>query len=294
MDIGFITAFVGGMLALLSPCSALLLPAFFAATVGSKLQLLVHGAVFYLGLVVTLVPFGLGVGALGSLFIEQRGLVIGVTSLVLVLLGAAQVLGLGFDMSRVIPGASGLQRRANARSGFVRTLLLGAVSGVAGFCAGPILGAVLTLALGQGSPWAAGGLLAVYGAGMVVPLIVIAALWSRLGARGQRLLRGRAITVWGRQYHTTSVITGLLIIGVGLLFWFTNGLVSMPALVPTSVQAWLQGQAGVLSNPVVEVLGIAALAVLALAVWWTVARRRARAAATKIEDTGILTTLGSR
>lgn len=276
MDIGVITAFVGGMLALLSPCSALLLPAFFAATVGSKLQLVVHGAVFYLGLVVTLVPFGLGMGALGTLFLEQRGLVIGVTSLVLVLLGVAQVLGLGFDLSRVLPGASALQRRAGSRSGFVRTLLLGAVSGVAGFCAGPILGAVLTLAMGQGSAWAAGGLLAVYGAGMVVPLIAIAALWGRLGARGQRLLRGRAVTIWGREFHTTSVITGVLIIGVGLLFWFTNGLVSVPALVPTSVQAWLQSQVGVLSNPVVEVVGIVALAVIALAAWFVISRRRAR------------------
>ncbi len=35
MDIGFVTAFVGGTLALLSPCAALLMPAFFASTVGA-------------------------------------------------------------------------------------------------------------------------------------------------------------------------------------------------------------------------------------------------------------------
>ncbi|GAA1316270.1 cytochrome c biogenesis CcdA family protein [Leucobacter albus] len=274
MEIGFVTAFLGGALALLSPCSALLLPAFFASTVGSKLQLLVHGATFYLGLALTLVPFGLGVGALGSLFIEQRGLVIAATSAVLVVLGVLQALGFGFDVSRMVPGAGAVQRRASGRTGLVRTLLLGAVGGVAGFCAGPILGAVLTLALGQGSTHVAGAMLAVYGAGMVVPLVVIAALWERLGARGQRLLRGRSVRVFGRDLHTTSLVTGLLIAGVGLLFWLTNGLVSLPTLVPTAVQAWVQERGAVFASPVFDVLGIALLAALALW-WWVVSRRRA-------------------
>ena len=50
MDIGVLGAFLGGALALLSPCGALLLPAFFASTVGSGPRLALHGAVFYLGL----------------------------------------------------------------------------------------------------------------------------------------------------------------------------------------------------------------------------------------------------
>lgn len=284
MEIGFVTAFIGGILALLSPCSALLLPAFFASSVGTKLKLLVHGSVFYLGLVVTLVPFGLGLGALGSLFLDQRGMVIAITSIVLVALGVLQVLGLGFDFSRILPGAAKLHQKASARKGLIRTFLLGAVSGVAGFCAGPILGAVLTLAMGQGSTWAAGILLAIYGAGMVVPLIVIAALWQKLGTRGQRFLRGRTITVFGRQLHTTSLITGLLIIGVGLLFWFTNGLVSMPSLVPTDVQAWAQTQGAVLSNPLFDVIAIVVLAGIALGIW-VMARRKAatKSTATRAE-----------
>ncbi|MGO1435340.1 MAG: cytochrome c biogenesis CcdA family protein [Canibacter sp.] len=278
MQIGFVTAFIGGVLALLSPCSALLLPAFFASSVDAKLRLLVQGSVFYLGLTVTLVPFGLGLGALGSLFMDQRGLVIAVTATVLIVLGILQVLGFGFDFSRILPGAAKLQQKASTRKGLIRTFLLGAVSGVAGFCAGPILGAVLTLAMGQGSALTAGILLAVYGAGMVVPLVVIAALWQKLGVRGQRFLRGRAITVFGRQLHTTSIITGILIIGVGLLFWFTNGLVSMPSLVPTDVQAWAQTQGAVLSSPLVDVVGISLLATAAITAWGLSRRKTARLA----------------
>lgn len=273
MEIGFVTAFLGGMLALLSPCSALLLPAFFASTVGAKLKLLVHGGVFYLGLTVTLVPFGLGLGALGSLFMQQRGLVIAVTSIVLIGLGVVQVLGLGFDFARILPGITKLRQKASTRNGFVSTFLLGAVGGVAGFCAGPILGAVLTLSMGQGNIWIAGVLLAVYGAGMVVPLIIIAALWVKLGVRGQRVLRGRTFTVIGRDFHSTTVITGLLIIAAGLLFWFTNGLVAMPSLVPTAVQAWAQEQGAVFSNPVFDIIAISVLAVIAVGAW-ILARRK--------------------
>lgn len=274
MEIGFLTAFLGGMLALLSPCSALLLPAFFASTVGTKLQLLVHGAVFYVGLILTLVPFGLGLGALGALLLSERGLIIAITSVVLVILGLAQVFGLGFDLARMLPGVSRMRQNASTRTGFLRTLLLGAVGGVAGFCAGPILGAILTLALAQSNPWSAGALLAVYGAGMVVPLVVIAALWQRMSPRGRRLLRGRSFTVLGREFHTTSVITGTLIIAVGILFWFTNGLVSMPALIPTDVQAWIQERGSLLADPIVDIIAILALTVLTLTIWGFNRRRK--------------------
>src|SRR5690606_29917344 len=107
----------------------------------------------------------------------------------------------------------------------------------------------------------------VYGAGMVIPLVIIAAVWQRSGNRGRRLLQGRTFTVFGRRFHTTSVLTGTLIITVGVVFWFTNGLVSMPSLVPTDVQAWSQRQSALLGDPLVDVAGIVILAALALSVW---------------------------
>src|SRR5699024_3208136 len=132
------------------------------------------------------------------------------------LLGIAQLLGFGFDPARLMPGADRLQSRTASATGLVKTLLLGAAGGVAGFCAGPILGAVLTLAAARGDAVGAGGLLAVYGAGMVLPLLLIAALWQKLGTRGRSALRGRTFTVLGRELHTTSALTGLLIIVVGI------------------------------------------------------------------------------
>ncbi|MCH8563101.1 cytochrome c biogenesis CcdA family protein [Nesterenkonia sp. LB17] len=284
MEISLVTAFLGGMLALLSPCSALLLPAFFASTVGARLKLLVHGSIFYLGLILTLVPLGLGLGAVGTLFIDHRQALIVGTSVILILLGLAQMVGLGFDFSKALPGTQRLQQQAHTRKGLVRTFLLGAASGVAGFCAGPILGAILTLAVAQGSVPLAGLMLAVYGAGMVVPLIILAALWGRIGTRSMRFIRGRGFTVLGRQLHTTSVIAGALIAGVGVLFWTTNGLVTAPSLVPSETQGWLQAMSSSVSGPVADILLILGISAAILLVW-AVNRRSSVRAQERAPDT---------
>ncbi len=274
MDIGLVTAFLGGMLAILSPCGALLLPAFFASTVGAGPRLLLHGSIFYLGLLLVLVPLGVGAGAIGTLFLTHRALVIGIASGILVVFGLLQIFGIGFDPARLLPGGQALQQRASSSVGVIKTFLLGSASGIAGFCAGPILGAVLTLAAAQGDLFTAGALLAVYGAGMVVPLLIIAALWGKIGDQGRRRLRGRSFTVLGREFHTTSVITGVLITIVGVVFWATNGLIDMPSLIPTSVSAWVQGRSSILANGWVDLGVILAVAAIALLVWWRSARQK--------------------
>ncbi|GAA4282928.1 cytochrome c biogenesis CcdA family protein [Brevibacterium daeguense] len=277
MELGLVTAFLGGVLALLSPCGALLLPAFFASTVGAGPRLWLHGAVFYGGLLVVLVPLGMGAGALGALFTAHREAVIVTSSVLLIVFGIVQALGFGFDPTRMLPGTRSLQQRAGSRSGLVKTVMLGAVSGVAGFCTGPILGAVLTLAAAQGSVLTAGVLLGIYGAGMVVPLLLVATLWGRMGTRGRALMRGRTFRFLGRDLHTTSVVTGLLIAGVGVVFWATNGLVGVPELVPSSTQAWLQQRSGLLAGPVVDVLAILLAAGLVLLIWARARRPRTAA-----------------
>jgi cytochrome c biogenesis protein CcdA len=64
LDVGYLAAFLGGLLALISPCSALLLPSFFAYAFGGPTRMLARTGVFYLGLVIVLVPLGAGSGGL--------------------------------------------------------------------------------------------------------------------------------------------------------------------------------------------------------------------------------------
>lgn len=262
-----VTAFAGGTLALLSPCGALLLPAFFASTVGARGRLLGHGIVFYVGLLITLVPVGIGVGALAGLVANHRSMIIGVASAVIILLGLTQLSGRGFDLSRMLPGITCLQEQSLHRVGWVKTLILGAVSGVAGFCTGPILGAVLTVAASRGMSGAA-VLLGIYALGMVVPLIAIAAVWNRMGGHTRRFLRGREVRLGPVRIHTTNLITGLLLVAVGIAFWRTNGFISVPEPIAADTQLRLQGDMALLADPVVDIVAVVAIAAALLFWWW--------------------------
>ena len=116
-------------------------------------------------------------------------------------------------------------------------------------------------------------MLAVYGAGMVVPLLVIAALWARLGGRGRGLLRGREIAVGPLRLHSTSMLTGALMIVVGVVFQTTNGLVSVPSFIPTDVVSRLQSSA-LLSGATADVIAISGIAVALVGLWVLRDRRR--------------------
>ncbi|MFE3648621.1 cytochrome c biogenesis CcdA family protein, partial [Streptomyces sp. NPDC059152] len=94
-DIGYLAAFLGGTLALVSPCSALLLPAFFAYSLASPGRLLARTGVFYLGLATTLVPLGAASTAASRLFNGHRDLLIALGGWVVIALGVAQILGEG-------------------------------------------------------------------------------------------------------------------------------------------------------------------------------------------------------
>ncbi|WP_226841969.1 cytochrome c biogenesis CcdA family protein [Brevibacterium sp. FME37] len=282
MDIGLLSAFIGGVLALLSPCAALLLPAFFGSTVGVGSRLVLHAAIFYVGMLLVLIPLGMGAGTLGALFTAYRGPIVLVASVILIILGIVQFFGFGFDPAKALPGADAMRSKSATATGATKTFLLGATSGIAGVCSGPILGAVLTLAATRGSVFLGGVMLAIYGAGMVVPLFIIAALWSRIGPRTRSVMRGGSVNFFGRRLPVISMITGALMIVIGIVFWMTNGLVSAPSLVSTSSLAHAQEWASSWTSTTVDIIVVCLLAVMAIVLWFRHERRRAK----EIRDRG--------
>src|ERR671939_386474 len=96
VEVSFLASFLGGLLSLLSPCSALLLPAFFAYAFQPRGELVGRTAVFYLGLCTTLVPLGMGISAVSALVYGHRSVVITVSGLVIIAFGVVQALGGGF------------------------------------------------------------------------------------------------------------------------------------------------------------------------------------------------------
>ncbi|MDG4860782.1 cytochrome c biogenesis CcdA family protein [Streptomyces sp. T-3] len=239
-DIGYLVAFLGGLLALLSPCSALLLPAFFAYSIDSSSRLLARTGIFYLGLATTLVPLGAAGSYAGRFFYGNRDLLVLVGGWLIIGLGVLQILGMGFA-SRRMAELSGRIRPTTGLSVYA----LGAVYGLAGFCAGPILGSVLTVAALGGNPGYGGALLAVYALGMAVPLFLLALLWERFDLGKRRWLRGRVFTLGRFELHTTSLLSGLFFIALGTLFLAYDGTTALPGLLDVddsfAVEQWARG-----------------------------------------------------
>ena len=212
-EASYLAAFLGGLFSLLSPCSALLLPAFFAYAFESRRELVKKTVVFYLGLCATLVPLGMGISAVSRLFYGHRSTLILVAGILLILLGVWQLAGRGFSLGPF----EGLRARIKGDSAGA-TFALGAVYGFAGFCSGPILGAVLTVAAASGETLRGAGLLATYALGMAAPLFLLASLWDRLDLGGRRWLRGRELSFGRLRVHTTNLVSGTMFVLLGVLF----------------------------------------------------------------------------
>src|SRR5829696_1371145 len=217
VEVSFLASFLGGLLSLLSPCSALLLPAFFAYAFQSRGELVGRTVVFYVGLCATLVPLGMGISAVSALVYGHRSTLITVSGLIIAF-GVLQLLGGGFAFGPIERLRGGIKGNT-----LVATFFLGAVYGFAGFCSGPILGAVLTVAASSGSVLRGAGLLATYAAGMAAPLFLMALLWDRLDLGHRPWLRGRGISLGPLRLHTTNLLSGLMFVAIGVLFIVFEG-----------------------------------------------------------------------
>ncbi len=231
---------------------------------------------FYLGLAATLVPLGVASSAASGLLYGHREALILIAGWVIIGLGAVQIFGRGFTFGPAVR----LQQRMAGRGGWIAVFGLGAAYGLAGFCSGPILSAVLTIAAVGGQPARGGALLAVYALGMAAPMFVLAALWQRYDLSRRRWLRGRAFSLGLLHLHTTSTISGLLFIGIGVLFLVFDGTAALSDVLgltaSTDTQLAAQNAITRLSARVSDTALLAALAVvIVLTTAWRL-RRPAR------------------
>ena len=217
VEASYLVAFFGGVLSLLSPCSALLLPAFFAYAFQGG-ALVKRTGLFYLGLATTLVPLGMGISAVSGLFYGYRDVLIPAAGAMIIAFGVLQILGRGFAFGPLTRMQGKIQG-----DGAGSTYALGAVYGFAGFCSGPILGAVLTVAATSGRALQGAGLLATYAAGMAAPLLCMALLWDRFDLGHRRWLRGREVSVGPVRVHTTSLFSGVMFVLIGTAFIVYQG-----------------------------------------------------------------------
>lgn len=271
-DLSFVAALLGGVLAILSPCSALLLPAFFAVACTSRARLVTQAAAFYLGLATLFVPLGLGVSLIASLFVDQRELVIAVAGAALVGFGLYTLAGGGFELA---PGVASRLHRVEGRYTAYAT---GLAYGVAGFCTGPILGAVLAIAAASGQAAVGAALLATYALGMTVPVFALALVWDRWKIGERTWLRGATVDLLGSTLPVSRLVAGLLFILMGVIFVLFRGSSALGALYESFGLTDLAQAIQVRLEGIDLDRWIAAAAVIGVSAWLARRRLRSRAA----------------
>ena len=218
MEVGFTVAFVAGALSISSPCVLPLLPIYLVHLAGQgqdgtlppRSVVLAHAAVFVFGFGVVFVALGASLGAVGEAVQAYRDW--------LTRVGGAFMLLLGLNLLGIVrvPFLERAHRLrvpgAGDRPGRLSSSFLVGVGFAAGWtpCAGPVLGAILTLAIGSAGPGRAAALLAVYAAGLAIPFLLAAAT---LGGVVRPMRRAGAALTVGSGAVMTAVGT-LMILGI--------------------------------------------------------------------------------
>ena len=125
------------------------------------------------------------------------------------------------------------------------------------------------MAMAGSSAGYGGLLLAIYAFGMTVPLFVIAALWDTFDLGRRRWLRGRELRLGPLRVHSTTLVSGLLFLVIGVLFLVTDGTGTLGGLfgmdAQYSAQVWVRNASGLVSD--VAVLVPVAVVVLGATAW---------------------------
>ncbi len=159
----------------------------------------------------------MGASLATTLVLDHRDTLILTAGVILVAFGALELAGRSLSFFKMSGGTA-----EETRSLF-GTYSLGLVYGFGGFCSGPILGSVLTVAATDGNVLRGGGLLATYALGTVVPLFLLAAVWDRARIGEKRWIRGWGVKVGPLSVHSTNLVAGVMFILLGLSFILLRG-----------------------------------------------------------------------
>lgn len=219
-DVSIAVAVAAGALSFISPCVLALLPVYLAflgeaasadgtATAGAtRAAVLPQALLFVAGFSILFVVIGTSIGLVGAPLFRipevRQAAGIAVIAVGIITTG---VFGPIVDRFRIGVDPSTLP---TARS--VRALALGGLVAIGWTpCIGPVLGAIFTMGASSGSAPVVALLLTAYSIGLAIPFLVAALAFPRL----------RPLIEFLRRYHrVVQVISGLLIVVIGVLIFF--------------------------------------------------------------------------
>jgi len=221
MDIARITiglAFLAGLASFLSPCVFSLVPAYIGylggraaggeTTENNRFVTFTHGLAFVLGFSVVFITLGVATSAFGRLLFDLRFILAKVGGIVVIIFGLHMI---GVFRIPFLEYDTRVQKVPDRKWGYLSSALMG-VFFSAGWapCVGPVLGAILTLALNGGSISTGISLLSAYSAGLAIPFL-LAALglgWVSLTLRK-----------YGKVMHYVEMVMGVVLVIIGVMLF---------------------------------------------------------------------------
>ena len=219
-DVSIAVAVAAGALSFLSPCVLALLPVYIAfvgeaasahgnvTAAATRTAVLPQALLFVAGFSILFVVIGTSIGVIGApLFrIPEARQAAGIAVIAVGVITTG-VFGPVLDRFRV-----GVDPAALPTIRSVRALALGGLVAVGWTpCIGPVLGAIFTMGASSGSAPVVALLLTAYSIGLAIPFMVAALAFPRVRP---------VIEVLRRHHRVVQVISGVLIVVIGVLIFF--------------------------------------------------------------------------
>jgi cytochrome c-type biogenesis protein len=209
-------AFLAGLASFLSPCVFSLVPAYIGYLGGraaggesaksNRWVTFTHGLAFVLGFSVVFIFLGVAASAFGGLLFDIRTWLAKIGGILVVIfglhmIGVFRIPFLEYDLR--------VHSQVDPRWGYISSALMG-VFFSAGWspCVGPVLGAILTLALNGGSVLLGVKLLSAYSAGLAIPFLIAA-----LGIGWVSII----LRKYSKVMRYVEIAMGVLLVIVGLM-----------------------------------------------------------------------------
>ena len=226
-EVTLLAAFAAGVLSFISPCVLPLIPGYLSFVSGVTLdemrgagtgappapgvrrRAVIMSLAFVLGFSLVFIGLGASATAIGSVLMDHLSLLGKIAGVVIILFGLHMMgilkIGLLYSEKRM--------QTSGKPAGFFGAMLVG-IAFAFGWtpCIGPILAAILAVAATQESVGEGVKLLAVYSAGLGVPFVATALAINKFFAASARIRK---------HYHAIEVVSGVLLVVVGVLI-FTN------------------------------------------------------------------------
>ncbi len=222
MSVSIGLAFLAGLASFLSPCVFSLVPAYISYLSGQsiaalkanqnsskKLETFSHGLAFVLGFSLIFISLGVTASAIGGLLYSIRDILAKIGGIVVIffglhLTGILRIPFLEYD----VRAQSSLNKGRNYLSSFLMGIFFSAGWSP---CVGPVLSAILTLAVNGGSIAEGVKLLSAYSAGLAIPFLLAA-----LGIGWVTKILQR----YGKAMHYIEIAMGIILIIVGGMLFF--------------------------------------------------------------------------